>query len=73
MESDDDREQDLEDRVFPSFQVLMSLVLLLSKQESVQCSNGIPVTTQMLSQLSVFIQQLSEKETKHLTQKKEFV
>ena len=31
MESDDDREQDLEDRVFPSFQVLMSLVLLLSK------------------------------------------
>ena len=46
----------------------MSLVILLSKQEAVQCPSGIPITTQMLNQLSVFIQQLCEKATKRLTQ-----
>jgi len=66
MESEDDDQvdQDLEDRVFPSFQVLTSLVGLLVKQEVSQTCGNIPTTTEMLGQVSTFISQLAAAQFK---------
>lgn len=67
-ESDEDQNSDLE--LLPSYQLLLSLLSLLTKTEALK-SRTLALTSQMMKELSAFILTISKQETKQILKQKE--